>query len=906
MYKELDFTRFKGSNIASEEELPQEEHEEMSEDDEEDQEEEKPVENAQPEKRYKGKFLIEPNPLWYEAELAPLKKQNVKDQTYTMEDKKKIAIVLVEHAKQLAEKESQAFTAYKKKESLSDFKWFETVKESGTLTDKVSALCLAVQESPLHNLQHFETLISMAKKHNRREAVMAIDGIKDAFLGNGEDSGLLPSKRKLLYFGEQQELSYLMNLICSSKEWKSMKKIVLKNIMSKDIEQRLICWYAEDLIKTRFYEILVLLDQFSKDPIYFVKSKMVLYGYELLCAKKEQEKALLLFLVNKFGDVEHRIGSKVCHLLIKLLERHTTMKLPVIREIETFILKPGTTDKAMYYAITCLSQIVFGRSPEDTLAARYVVHIYLRIFDKANNQKKAEKDDEDGKKPVVKDEKPRKFKNKKAAEKDKKEKTAEEVKEEQEKKIMAAALTGASRALPFAVRKLPAMYSQIKMPSQQKYMVQENVSSVYENQLDSMFYFANDPTLSLGASVQAMNVVFQIVFSSVSGSGKGQEDDLAVFSPKLLARYFRSLYGLLFSDRLETGTKHFASFLHLIYKSAMKDHDSTRVMAFVKRILQISISGVVADDAAWACGSLVVVSEIIQSKKSDKQFSNVFKVAIQKGSENYLSKFDGDEDEGPVNSNQMVDQSFEVKVDETYDPFHRGPEYSKANLESLWELPILARHYHPTVSLFASTLLYLPKEHNFREKIRLVGNNAIKYPSDPLQDFTNGRFLDRFAFKNPKKSSKSEDSGKEAVQPKPYFSTLLRKKVPLDRTKDSAVTSNDWQMKLNSTKGKVPVDEEYFAPYFKHKETLSGKKRKHEEDEDQFSDGAEEELEDAEMLSSEGELSETEIEEAVMAGLKEDEMVGEEDEDEDFDFSDAEDLAAGLSEDGDDDLEDDE
>jgi ribosome biogenesis protein MAK21 len=33
---------------------------------------------------------------------------------------------------------------------------------------------------------------------------------------------------------------------------------------------------------------------------------------------------------------------------------------------------------------------------------------------------------------------------------------------------------------------------------------------------------------------------------------------------------------------------------------------------------------------------------------------------------------------------------------------------------------------------------------------------VIKYPGDPLQDFTLPRFLDRFVFKNPKKNIKEE------------------------------------------------------------------------------------------------------------------------------------------------------
>jgi ribosome biogenesis protein MAK21 len=38
----------------------------------------------------------------------------------------------------------------------------------------------------------------------------------------------------------------------------------------------------------------------------------------------------------------------------------------------------------------------------------------------------------------------------------------------------------------------------------------------------------------------------------------------------------------------------------------------------------------------------------------------------------------------------------------------------------------------------------------------LLSGEAIKYPGDPLQDFSLPKFLDRFVFKNPKKNIKEK------------------------------------------------------------------------------------------------------------------------------------------------------
>jgi len=55
---------------------------------------------------------------------------------------------------------------------------------SGTLSDKVSALTLVVQESPVHTTKSFDSLLTLAKKRSRGQAVTALGALKD-LLGVG-------------------------------------------------------------------------------------------------------------------------------------------------------------------------------------------------------------------------------------------------------------------------------------------------------------------------------------------------------------------------------------------------------------------------------------------------------------------------------------------------------------------------------------------------------------------------------------------------------------------------------------------------------------------------------------------------------------------------------------------------
>ena len=70
-----------------------------------------------------------------------------------------------------------------------------------------------------------------------------------------------------------------------------------------------------------------------------------------------------------------------------------------------------------------------------------------------------------------------------------------------------------------------------------------------------------------------------------------------------------------------------------------------------------------------------------------------------------------------------------------YDPALRNPSYCGAQLTLAYELSCLSQHFHPSVALFAQTLL---------------NQNYIKYDGNPLKDFTVGRFLERFVYRNAK------------------------------------------------------------------------------------------------------------------------------------------------------------
>jgi ribosome biogenesis protein MAK21 len=95
----------------------------------------------------------------------------------------------------------------------------------------------------------------------------------------------------------------------------------------------------------------------------------------------------------------------------------------------------------------------------------------------------------------------------------------------------------------------------------------------------------------------------------------------------------------------------------------------------------------------------------------------------------------------PVHTTDVTESEvIEIKEEKDYliteyDPAARNPSFCGAELTLAFELSCLAQHFHPSVALFAQTLLR---------------QSYIKYDGNPLKDFTVGRFLERFVYRNAK------------------------------------------------------------------------------------------------------------------------------------------------------------
>ena len=83
----------------------------------------------------------------------------------------------------------------------------------------------------------------------------------------------------------------------------------------------LMLYYFEDSLKKMYFGFIKTIEQLSKDSLLHVKNKMVLYIYDLLSGKPEQEQNLLALLVNKLVHLVKRIKQNRGIKIRKLHQR---------------------------------------------------------------------------------------------------------------------------------------------------------------------------------------------------------------------------------------------------------------------------------------------------------------------------------------------------------------------------------------------------------------------------------------------------------------------------------------------------------------------------------------------------------------------------------------------------------
>ena len=189
--------------------------------------------------------------------------------------------------------------------------------------------------------------------------------------------------------------------------------------------------------------------------------------------------------------------------------------------------------------------------------------------------------------------------------------------------------------------------------------------SSFEQHLDTLFKITH--CSNFNTSIQALTLIQQLACS------RSQCTD----------RFYRALYESLLDPRLLTSSKH-AMFLNLVFKALKSDTNQKRIMAFIKRLLQVA--GL--QQPPFLCGVLYLVQELSSVPVSVKSLLDKPEEHEVEGDEVFQDVRDEDQEvKAPTaddaDSLRYVNPPTMLPV---YDGRKRDPEHSHADKSCLWEL----------------------------------------------------------------------------------------------------------------------------------------------------------------------------------------------------------------------------
>ncbi|KAG5422109.1 MAK21 [Candida metapsilosis] len=604
-------------------------------------------------------------------------------------------------------------------------KFLSQILSDGTLNDKISALTLLVQEAPLHNIKALDTLLSYCDKKSRTAALQSIVALKDLLL-----NGLLPD-RKLFAF-EKQPLS---------KDESSMT----------DAQLAVFCF--EDHLKKTYFKLLQILERLLQDPIVHVRMNALNHVFDLLKSKPEQEVNLLKLGVNKLGDTDNKVSAKASYLILQLEQTHPAMKKIITDAVIDVIFQSTTDDHSKYYGVTTLNQTIITRR-EDELA-NSLVKTYFALFEKVliESNAFAKNTTESGKDKLIGESQKGRKNNRKNFKKGKKggksvkqeEKSQQEIIEEKNSKMFSALLTGLNRAFPFC-----------NLPNE-----------IFQNHLDTLFKITHSSNFN--TAIQALVLINHIITKQELNSD----------------RYYRTLYESLLDSRLVNTSKQ-GIYLNLLYKSLKNDSGNIpRVLAFVKRIMQVI--------AHWLnVGAIAgMVYLLMELSKAMPEIGDLL-IDVNSRPDEEKSNDVKREPSAEIEGSDKTD-SISIQQSNVYDPKKRDPNYANADKSSLWEIDLFVNHFHPTVSLYASSFI-----------------DGTPQTKPDLGLYTLAHFLDRFVYKNAKQ--KPQTKGSSIMQPLGGAHTgelLVRSTNVLDNSMPA--NTENW---LNKKVTDIKADERFFHQYF--------------------------------------------------------------------------------------------
>lgn len=374
----------------------------------------------------------------------------------------------------------------------------------------------------------------------------------------------------------------------------------------------------------------------------------------------------------------------------------------IVHEVTLFISRNGAKNSHIYYAVAYLNRLASSVAPKDEKVRVMLLRIYFSLFKKILNT------DFNGEEVpevhVKKDRTKSKRENQNSAKK-----PVHQTKDldQEDNKVAELVLKGVNILMSKCSDQLFDSMGGESSSAEMRRLIEEETMSIFRLAHSEVFRIA----------IQALKLLFQFAKQQkkmkrtrgeieIALEGKEKEGDT------LADRYYRALYEILLRVHLNKAAK-MDEFFSLLFKSIKADPEHERVLAFVRRLIQMST----LNEPSYTAACLLIISELIRCKDDLRfQLYSLEQISSQRRPQNKKGKAAVDEDDDEErfydvdkeeeDLPQVVEENKpETKARGSYDPLKREPKYAQAESTPIYELVHLTFHMHPTVKLWATNLV---------------------------------------------------------------------------------------------------------------------------------------------------------------------------------------------------------
>jgi ribosome biogenesis protein MAK21 len=299
------------------------------------------------------KLLVSEEKVWFEIPIPDLSKAKTRFSQMGEVEKSSVRI----RAANLYGEQAQKYRQQKDM-TQADRQWLETVLREGTQSDKISAMQIQAKECPFYGLEWITKLLAMASSTSRHEGYPAMEALKDIFLL------VLPPK------------SHGRGLV----PWKARPMTDSKDLTPSWF---LILAYFEDMLRQTYVEYMKLLEIMLHDQVQNGRERTMRVVFDLAIAYKcDFTETLLQLLVNKIGDPQRKVASRVVYYLQSVVEKYEELTLPTVKAVQKeAINQNAANDKPAFYGLGFFSQIRLNEgSPKVTEILLQTYQHFLQIF----------------------------------------------------------------------------------------------------------------------------------------------------------------------------------------------------------------------------------------------------------------------------------------------------------------------------------------------------------------------------------------------------------------------------------------------------------------------------------------------------------------------------------------------